>query len=193
MKHSKLKRTVIKRATFDKSQLNSPELQEELAEAGRRVAEMLDQTLMSALDRVATSTLTFDRMAMSILGFSDSDSLVWNDIEKAYDLINNIAPVPVAIWFIDRPDWYCKIKIKCEQTTTGIPLIDYRTADFDPEFEMIACKGDDLSKLRVEYDPLIIRPWFCREPGIWVQMSNDEHYRLFIDEDKGTLDCPKGE
>jgi len=78
-------------------------------------------------------------------------------------------PRPLAIWFVDRPaEYYHLLKIT---DTTSVPayLLPVRLYDIPlKQFTRSVATEQELA----------IRPFFCRFPGIWIEMSDGNHVRL---------------
>lgn len=73
-------------------------------------------------------------------------------------------PTPLAIWFVDRPTVYqqCAQIVNNAMFPCGVTPL-----------QCIVWSSEDASQ-----EALSQVPWFCRYPGVWVEMSDSTHYRL---------------
>lgn len=116
----------------------------------------------------------------SAAGSGDNTELT---LDKLLDSMRSIklTPVPVSIWVVDRPDWFSRIKEIAALATPpnltvsplgGLPVREFSSFLLNPLTERIASANDNLNDVRRQYPDLIIWPWWCAVPGVYVEMSD---------------------
>lgn len=106
-----------------------------------------------------------------------------SDIRADLDRISALLsrPVPVAIWFIDRPCEYRQVleAVVSEETKRvgvgylghpGMPLYQWTLAELEEMIKELGTKGCD--------EALVKELFPFRLPGVWVQMCNAPHTLL---------------
>lgn len=94
-------------------------------------------------------------------------------LEHLVDLIIQLRrprPKPLVIWFIDRPTTYYNLikqrGPRCE--------VQYGAH----ELHLLGIPIRQFSPWAATEEELAARPFFCKLPGVWVEMSDGKHLRL---------------
>ena len=124
----------------------------------------------------------------------DASDLTIDSLAEIYRrLKKSVAPSITAIWFVDCPWAYhdfidqfpemASYKAPNPFVRVRIDIIQWETCFFDPETEVIAEPGDDVSAmLRRGNMEKIIWPWICKEPGMWVHWSDGRYHKFLMGE-----------
>jgi hypothetical protein len=100
-----------------------------------------------------------------------SDDII-GDLFEAKKYLDSLGPYPRAIWLVDRPQFYERLKQmlpeKAFQTTDVLPV------DMLPIYVIDSRESHQHFPRRP--------PWFASIPGLWVEMSNGKHRRYEVEE-----------
>lgn len=145
----------------------SPEAERKLRELGIQTPRRVDELLPVGETATPASGMTVS----------------FGDLEAAVATIKAAQPVATTIWFVDRPNDYYAFLNSTGMTTSrflvggyyrvlGIKIYNWEKRFFDAENEIIAGREDNRRDLIQKYPDKVIWPWFCNEPGIWVELSD---------------------
>lgn len=137
---------------------------------------------------------SFERQVMGAFTESSGKDLAGPDVMAEMERIcaHLSQPVAVAVWFIDRPNEYFRVKAACivEEAKhvarpgylghSGLPLYRWTLAEIEARVEELEGKG---------CAPAMVAEWFpFRLPGVWVEMRNAPHVRIEEPRGSGAVD-----
>lgn len=105
-------------------------------------------------------------------------------------------PVIQAVWCIDRPHMYRAIQamlLNQGATVDNLKLVDGKL-EYIPDLTGVSLLSWSSGELESMADGLVADGWTperitrlypFREPGVWVQMSNNKHYELIMESTTG--------
>lgn len=93
----------------------------------------------------------------------DSPGITWQEIQEIYKRLHR--PVAQAVWFIDRPKEFHRYLEHIEPAPSG-------TLEHWASLRLINWRLDEERISGAKY------PAFIDTPGIWVQMSDGNHWRV---------------
>lgn len=131
----------------------------------KKIGEAFDRELLGTYTNPPLSTLEPDIVA---------------DLDRVKELFSR--PVPVAIWFIDRPDVFRQVMKQMVEVdravparagfvaSMGLPLYQWTLAEIEAEVSEMVAEGCS--------DVMIAERFPFQLPGVWVQMRNAPHMWL---------------